>query len=236
MISIIIPTYNHKKLLTLCLASISKQTYKNFEIIVIDDGSDEDLNDILLTYPNIIFFRQTHQGAPAARNKGFSLSRGKYIIFLDDDIIMHPDMLLDMKNVLDNNLSVSYVYSSYRLGCKVISCVTWDENKLKKMNYIHTSSLLRREDFPGFDESLKKFQDWDLWLTMLAKGKKGLGLKKIYYKIIKPKQGHISTWLPSFLYTLPWPIIGWTPKVIKDYFAAKKIIQIKHNLIDSSKG
>lgn len=234
MISIIIPTYNHKKLLDLCLANICKQTYKDYEIIIIDDGSDQDLSDVIKKYPQVNYFRQSHQGAPVARNKGFSLSKGKYVIFLDDDVIMDPNMLGDMKKILDDNPHISYVYCSYRLGGKAINCVSWNEEKLKKINYIHTSSLIRREDFPGFDESLKKFQDWDLWLTMLSKGKKGLGLNKFYYKIIKPKQGHISTWLPSFVYKIPWPIFGWTPKIISEYFTAKKIIQIKHNLPDKS--
>ncbi len=229
MISIIIPTFNHKKLLPHCLNSIRQQTYKDYEIIVVDDGSNYDVKKILKNYPEVIFYQQKHQGAPAARNKGFSLSQGEFIIFTDDDVVMRPNMLILMYKKLLANPEVSYVYSSYKLGWKLIRSLSFDEEKLKEINYINTTSLMRRSDFPGWDESLKKFQDWDLWLTLLAKGKKGINLPQVCYQIIKPNAGHMSTWLPKFFYDLPWPILGYTPKVIQNYQVAKKIIFQKHS-------
>ncbi len=232
MISIIIPTYNHPKLLSRCLLAIRRQVYKDYEIIVVNDGSDVDLNKVIKKFPEVKYFSQDHLGAPIARNKGFAMSQGEYVIFLDDDVIMFSEMLLKMKEVLDTHLNISYVYCSYRLGWKKITSQNFSEKKLQQINYIHTSSLIRRDDFFGFDETLKKFQDWDLWLSMLKQGKKGYALKNEYYKIIKPRQGHISTWLPSFMYKLPWPILGWTPKVIVDYNKNLKIIKNKHQLFN----
>lgn len=230
MISIIIPTYNHKKLLPRCLASIRQQTYKNYEIIVIDDGSDYDVKKILKNFPEVIFFRQKHLGAAVARNKGFSLSRGEFVIFTDDDVVMKPNMLALMYKTLADHPDISYVYSSYRLGWKLIQSLPFSAEKLKKINYIHTTSLIRRNDFPGFDESLKKFQDWDLWLTMLTKNKRGVNLPDVLYKIINPAAGHISIWLPKFFYNLPRSILNFTPQSIKTYQAAKDVIYRKHNL------
>jgi len=64
------------------------------------------------------------------------------------------------------------------------------QKKLKKFNYIDVTSLLRREDFPRFDESLKKFQDWDLWLSIAQKGKTGICVPKVLYKkIVKGREG-----------------------------------------------
>ncbi len=230
MISIIIPTYNHRQLLPRCLASIRQQTYKDYEIIVVDDGSDYDVKKLLINFPEIIFYRQNHQGAPVARNRGFSLSRGEYVIFVDDDVIMKPNMLSIMLQTLFSNPQASYVYSSYKLGWKLILSQTFSASKLKQENYIHTTSLLRRDDFVGFDESLEKFQDWDLWLTLLQQGKKGFNIFEVCYKIIKPSAGHMSTWWPKFFYNLPWPLVGYTPASIVKYFHAKEIIIKKHNL------
>lgn len=231
MISIIIPTYNHKKLLPRCLHSIRRQTFKDYEIIVVDDGSNYNVSELLKDFPEVKFYQQEHRGAPAARNKGFNFSQGEFIIFTDDDVIMKPNMLLLMHQTLLANPQISYVYSSYKLGWKMIRSLSFNKERLKKINYIHTTSLMRREDFPGFDESLKKFQDWDLWLTLMAKDKIGSNLSEVLYQIIKPSAGHMSTWLPKFIYDLPWPIFGHTPKIIQNYRQAKKIIYQKHNFL-----
>jgi glycosyltransferase involved in cell wall biosynthesis len=230
MISIIIPTYNHKNELPQCLRSLKKQTYKDFEIIVVDDGSDYDVSTITNEFPFIRLYTLKHQGAPAARNFGFLKSKGEYVIFLDDDIILFPEMLGEMKTVLDNDISIAYVYSAFKLGKKTMRIFPFNSDLLKGFNFIHTSSLLRRYSFFGFDESLKKFQDWDLWLTLLEKNKYGKGIDKVLFKIINPRAGHMSIWLPKFVYRLPWKYIGFTPKVILDYEQAKKIIIQKHNL------
>ncbi|HQA64128.1 MAG TPA: hypothetical protein PK085_03445, partial [bacterium] len=99
----------------------------------------------------------------------------------------------------------------------------FDPAKLKKMPYIHTSSLIRREFFPGFDENLKKFQDWDLWLTILERGGQGIWLEQSLFSI--KSGGTMSSWLPKIFYQLPWL------KKVKAYRQAERIIKIKHNLL-----
>jgi glycosyltransferase involved in cell wall biosynthesis len=231
MISVIIPTYNHKNELPHCLKSLEKQIYKDLEIIVVNDGSDYDVSTITNNFSFVTLYNLNHQGAPAARNFGFMKTKGEYVIFLDDDIILYPEMLHEMKAVLDEENSIAYVYSAFKLGKKIMYTFPFNSDLLKHFNFIHTSSLLRRESFFGFDESLKKFQDWDLWLTLLEKNKYGKGIHKVLFKIINPRAGHISKWVPKFVYKLPWQYIGFTPKVILDYEQAKKIIMQKHNLI-----
>ena len=102
---------------------------------------------------------------------------------------------------------------------------SFDKNFLKQNNYIDTTSLIRRSDFPGFDESLKRFQDWDLWLAMLEQGKKGIFIPKVLYKKII-SNGGISFWLPSFVYRLPWKI-----GKVKKYEEARAIVARKHGLL-----
>ncbi len=231
MISVIIPTYNHANELRQCLASIKAQTFKDIEVVVVDDGSVDNPQLVVAELlPQAIFLRQENQGAAAARNRGFEQSQGEYVIFVDADVVMKPTMLEKMHQVLAEQPDISFVYSAFYIGKKRMKYIPFTPEKLKQFNYIHTTSLLRRNDFPGFDESLGKFQDWDLWLTLLEQGKKGAGIDEPLFKIINPGKGTMSVWLPKFVYKLPWPIFGFTPKVLQKYFSAREIIKRKHNL------
>ncbi len=97
------------------------------------------------------------------------------------------------------------------------------------MPYIHTTALIRREHFPGFDEKIKKFQDWDLWLTMLEQGHEGIWLPEVLFKVYTQKDG-LSSWLPKFFYRIPWKKLGIRIKAIEKYEKAREIIKKKHQL------
>jgi len=174
--------------------------------------------------------RQNNQGAPIARNNGYKLSRGEYVIFWDADVIANQDMLKKMYQVLEDNPDISYAYSNFYFGKKKMPAQRFDADRLEKRNYIMTSSLIRRKDFPGFDESLKKFQDWDLWLTMLKKNRTGIWINEYLMRIIVNKNG-MSAWLPRMAY---YPPFRWLPgisdKVLR-YEQAKTILFKKHKLI-----
>ena len=89
LISIIIPVYNVKDYLAKCLHSICEQTYKNLEIIVVDDGSSDGSGELCdqfaLTDSRIKVFHQENQGQSCARNKGLAIAKGEYIGFVDSD-------------------------------------------------------------------------------------------------------------------------------------------------------
>ena len=89
LISIIVPVYNTQDYLDKCLTSIINQTYKNIEIIIIDDGSTDNSKEIIKKYMNndnrILYYHQKNSGVGIARNKGINLSRGNYITFIDSD-------------------------------------------------------------------------------------------------------------------------------------------------------
>ncbi|MFA5021950.1 MAG: glycosyltransferase family A protein [Patescibacteria group bacterium] len=222
-ISIIIPVYNAQKTLEKCLQSIFSQTLNDFEIIAINDGSTDASLKILENYQaKIKIISQTNQGAPIARNNGAKVANGDYLIFCDADIIMMPTMLELMLKTLQSYAKASYCYSDFKFGFKTFKLWPFDENKLKQIPYIHTTSLIKKEHFPGFDPSLKRFQDWDLWLTMLEQGHKGQYLAQTLFTI--KSGGSMSQWLPKFLYNFPWL------KRVKEYNLAKKIIKDKHHL------
>jgi glycosyltransferase involved in cell wall biosynthesis len=232
MISVIIPVYNQADKIVKTLASLVEQTYQDFEVIIVNDGSTDNLDGVLEKFLNTTtsdrtFFivHQKNQGAPAARNNGWRKSRGDYLFFCDADAVLIPEALAMMLSELSNQPEVSYVYSSFFWGGKLFKLGPFDPIKLRQAPYIHTMSLIRRKDFPttGWDESIKKLQDWDLWLTMLEQNHIGAWINKVLFKVAPG--GTISSWLPAAAYTL----LPFLPAV-KRYQAAMKIVKAKHNL------
>ena len=109
LVSVIIPVFNAEKTINKTLASIFDQTFKNFEIIAINDGSKDKSQKILEQYKDkITIVKQPNQGAPLARNAGAKLAQGRYIIFVDDDIILQPDMLEKMVASIQKNKAASF--------------------------------------------------------------------------------------------------------------------------------
>ena len=230
MISIIIPVYNQAKHLANCLAGIEKQTYNNYEIIVVSDGSTDNIIKVIGKFKKnfgfkLTYLEQENKGAGAARNRGAKLAKGEYMIFCDADVVMRPVMLEAMLETLKDSPNASFCYSSFIWGHKKFKLWPFDAEKLKIMPYITTASLIKREHFPGFDETLKKFQDWDLWLTMLDHGHTGIWANQILFKVAVDGTQTMSNWLPSFAYKL----LPFLPAV-KKYNSAMEIIKKKHNL------
>lgn len=225
LISIIIPVYNQTRELEQALTSIKSQTYKNVEIIIEED--------------------KLHEGAPIMRNRGLEKAAGEYVIFWDADIVAEPRMLEVMKESLDDNPLASFAYGDYNFQLSIFPAIagsrSWRDNlqkifksqifniqKLKQNNYIHSTSLLRRQDTIKWDESLKRFQDWDLWLTMTEQGKIGVYIPETLFTIIA--KGTMSSWLPSFAYKKPWKWLPGIRRKVKKYEEAKKMVIKKHNL------
>ncbi|MDP1709452.1 MAG: glycosyltransferase family A protein [Candidatus Komeilibacteria bacterium] len=222
-ISVIIPVYNQARAIKKCLAAIFSQTFKDLEVIIVNDGSTDNLRAVLRPYETRAkIFHQTNGGAPAARNFGLAQSQGRYVIFCDADIVMKPDMLEKMYRLLERKNAFAYAYCSFKMGWKKFKLWPYDAAKLKQAPYIHSTSLMRREVCPGWDENLKKFQDWDLWLTIAEKGGLGVFIPEVLFTI--KARGTMSHWLPKFFYKFGWL------KTVKKYNEAKKIIFEKHGL------
>ncbi len=250
LISIIIPVYNHLHTLNKCLESILNQTYYPLEVIIVNDGSTDGferatagIDDLFriseinktdsvnpyqtkeMIHIEYKIINQENRGASAARNRGFKDSKGDYVIFWDADTEGEPTMLEKMMKALESHPEASYAYSQFKFVWKEIKSQPFDAEKLKQINYIDTTSLIRRADFIEFDESLKRFQDWDLWLTMLEHGKIGIFIQEVLYKKTVGGREGMSNWLPSFVYQLPW-----RTKQVKKYEEAREIIIKKHHL------
>ncbi len=225
LISIIIPVYNRPLEFAVALASAEAQDYLAKEIIVVDDGSEP---AITVSNETIKLIRQKNQGAPVARNVGASYAAGEYVIFWDADMTAPKNLISQLFFALQNNPGASYAYCDHWFGEKKMAAQIFDAKKLKERNYIATPALIRKVDFPGFDPSLKRFQDWDLWLTMLEQKKVGVYVPNLAYTL-KPG-GTMSSWLPKYAYMVPFKWLPGFKEKVKRYEAARQVIVEKHSL------
>ncbi|MBT4857366.1 glycosyltransferase family 2 protein [Candidatus Uhrbacteria bacterium] len=234
LITVIIPTYQHADSLPGCLDRILGGSYKNIEVIVVNDGSTDNTRDILSQYSHddrLITVWQDNQGSNAARMTGYGLASGEYLLFCDADVVMHVNMIQVMYDTLQDFPEASYTYAGFKFGWKRFRPLEFDADRLRKHNYIHTTSLIRRKDFPGFDLDVKRLQDWDVWLTMLEQGNEGVMIPAELFEVLVDGDSRIgSAWMPSFLYKLPWNWIGWRPARLRKYEEAREAMKKKHNL------
>jgi glycosyltransferase involved in cell wall biosynthesis len=239
-ISVIIPVYNHAQALERALASLYAQTYRPLEVIIVDDGSDIKIKESVISrYEtqkdfSITLLSQKNQGAPAARNAGFAVSKGEYVIFWDADIVGESNMLEEMHIALQKDTSVSFVYSNHAIDLfggrykKNIRSRHFDLQLLKQNNYIHSTSLLRRAAVLPWDTSLKRFQDWDIWLRIGLGGGSGVWIDKALFTIIE--KGSMSTWLPRIAYRWPFRFLFGIRKKVQRYEDARRVVLSKHGI------
>ena len=106
-VSVIVPVYNAERYLERCVNSIFAQTFMDYELILVDDGSTDDsgkmCDDYARSNPQVSVFHQTNQGVSAARQAGLDAATGEYVIFADPDDWVEPTMLEELFEVAINN-------------------------------------------------------------------------------------------------------------------------------------
>ena len=135
VISVIVPTYQHARSLPACLEAILAQTYPFLEIIVVDDGSTDGTEAVLINYRDRVkVIYQNNAGANPARNRGLAEAEGEFLIFCDADVIMKPQMIEKMHKALMNNPATSYAYSGVWFGWKHFPGQIINADRLRRMN------------------------------------------------------------------------------------------------------
>lgn len=206
-VSVIIPSYNSAKFIAQALDSVLVQTFADFEVIVINDGSPDtqDLEAALEPYrARIVYLKQENGGPSKARNNGIRCAQGKYIAFLDSDDCMLPEYLESQLLLFEKDPSLDLVYSDLLLeGDSPLSGKTFMETcpsmgqatfeaVLTGKCQIPTSAVVARKqallDADLFDhsKSIIGTEDYDLWLRLAHLGKKigyqrkVLGIRRIH--------------------------------------------------------
>ncbi len=181
LVSIIIPSYNHGHYILEAINSAKFQNYPNKEIIVIDDGSNDDTQEILKEIRGIKYIYQNNQGLSAARNSGIKNSIGEFLIFLDADDWLLPDAIeINIKYLLEDD-ELAFASGAYEIfimekGKKIYKYKEINSNYYLHMlesNYIGmiATIMFRRKIFNEFkyDVGLKVCEDYDLYLNILRK-------------------------------------------------------------------
>ena len=183
-VSVIIPTYNRVHLIRRAIQSVLNQTYQDFEVIIVDDGSTDNTEEVVKSFndPRIRYIRhEKNKGAATARNTGIKAARGKFIAFQDSDDEWLPEKLEKQMKVFENTpAKVGVVYTGFwkiENNKKIYIPFSWVKQKegnihkeLLKGNFVTTQSIVaRKECFKKagmFDEKLPRFQDWELVIRL----------------------------------------------------------------------
>ena len=197
LVSIIMPTYNRANIITQAIESIKSITFKNWELIIVDDGSEDKTEEIIKDYlddSRIKYFIQKKQGVSSARNLGLKMSNGDYIAYLDSDNLMYPNFISYAVNFMSQNDEIDIIYGAifskeHSKTKKEFEIFFHQFNRelLLKTNYIDINSVVYRKKLfsmhGGFDISLDRLTDWDLILRYTStKEAKFLPVLAAYYR------------------------------------------------------
>ncbi|MGL4912111.1 MAG: glycosyltransferase [Romboutsia sp.] len=178
-VSVIMPCFNDGLYICESIESVCNQTYKNIELIIVDDGStDETTCDVLksLTKENIIKVQTPKSKGPAyARNVGIKIATGKYILCLDSDDLIDPTYIEKAVTAISQNSNVGIVYCNAQLfGAinKPLELPPYSLDTMLKRNLIFVTALFKKSDWEkvnGFDESfVHGLEDYDFWLSLIS--------------------------------------------------------------------
>src|SRR5262249_10266383 len=183
-ISVVLPTRNRATFLPMAVASVQAQSYANWELLIVDDGSDDETPERLaaLDDPRIRSFRVPHAGSSAARNAALDQATGDIIAYLDDDNVMHPLWLKAVAWAFCQRPNVDVLYGAIILddvervnqrgsgGFPKLFFRPYDRKVLLNENLADMGAIAHRARLPGarFDESLVSAVDWDLLCRLTA--------------------------------------------------------------------
>jgi glycosyltransferase involved in cell wall biosynthesis len=184
-VSVIIPAYNAARHIQRAVDSVLQQTFKDFELLVVDDGSSDDTLAVLAGYGEALrAFPQANSGPAAARNNGLRRARGEYVAFLDADDYWRPEKLERQVSVLDERPAVGFCSTATDVVNTADEIVgDWpcrpEAGPFPDILFMQgavisgsTSGVLGRRQLinglGGFDERLRGFEDPDLWIRLAA--------------------------------------------------------------------
>lgn len=180
-VSVVIPAYNAAPYVVGALDSVLAQTFRDFEVLVVDDGSTDGTAELVVAYGNDVrCIRQSNSGVAAARNRGIEASRGRYVAFLDADDMWLRDKLARQLTALRERPSARACYTAFAFSDENL-VPSWVQRSRRRAslvddllllgNVVGTPSTVICErdlvlEVGGFDPALSLGADWDLWLRL----------------------------------------------------------------------
>ena len=188
LVSVIIPTYNRAALVAEALASVQAQTFRDFEIVVVDDGGTDGTWEVLSARQEIRVLRHpARRGVSAARNSGIAAARGQWLAFLDSDDLWLPDKLARQISFLEGRPELLICQTDetwVRRGVRVNKPLSHRKvagriflPSLARCMISPSAVMVHRrllQDHGGFDETLPAAEDYDLWLRLTWRYEVGL--------------------------------------------------------------
>jgi len=210
-VSILIPAYNRGYCLKDALDSVAAQTYQDFEVIVVDDGSSDETSQVVKSHPlDIQYIYQKNKGVAAARNAGMAKMTGEYLAFLDSDDMWLPKKLEIQLDFLNRHPEVDVLgtrcevvgSSGESLGkYKPTGFFTADFEGLLKANFLITSTVMMRtrilKDVGYFSEEIRSGEDYEFFLRVTLKGRAGY-IEDALTKYRISKDGETRDMLPFY--------------------------------------
>lgn len=178
LVSVIIPCYNHGAYLPEALASVRQQAYPAVEIVVVDDGSTDDTQQVAQACPGVRYVYQPNQGLSAARNAGVAHSTGPYLVFLDADDWLLPNALATNAGYLRQSPALAFVSGGHDKVYEATGRTRPETREVGENHYVHLlqgnyigmhgAVMYRRWVFERFqyDPALRACEDYDLYLRI----------------------------------------------------------------------
>lgn len=201
LVSIVIPCFNGGADLPETLASLEKQSFKDFEIVIVDDGSTDEKTLALLQSlpPAVRLVRQENRGLPAARNIGMKEARGRYLLPLDCDDSLEPDFIKDGLALLETRQDIAFVFAQMRLTGELSGVTSKVYNPFAQLflNQLPYCLLMRKsawERAGGYDETFRQgYEDWEFNIRLSALGLHGASLDKPWFVYRVRKSGMLNS-------------------------------------------
>lgn len=184
LVTVIMPTYNRADLLPRAIESVLKQTFRDFELIIVDDGSTDGSVDLIRSYMEkdkriFLIVNNRNKGISYSRNRAYNAARGKYIMPMDSDDQILPNKLLVQTTFLENHPDIDLV-GSYARPFHNLNTLFWTDTGSKTVDLLfanpfgHIETLMRKSFLDKhkirYDESFIAAVDYDLYAQMLMKG------------------------------------------------------------------
>ncbi len=250
LVSVVIPYYNRGDTIDSTIKSLVSQTFSDFKIIIVDDGSTDEasiekLKEIQANYSEILIISQNNQGVAMARNNGIQAAKGKYIVCLDSDDLLGPTFIEKCIVVLETQPDVSFVTTYmdiFGVQEDIFKHAEYNPIDLYSNNMVITAAAFKKEDWRavGGYKSEIGYEDWEFWINLNENGYFGRQIKEHLFnyrtsflsRYIEDKSNHYRN--GSVIKSLHPRYIKNTRKILEKNKYIKNILEPKTSFINLS--